>query len=116
MDDKTAEIINKLAEKLGTTAEHLWSVLIRQAPWSSAIDLLVLMFYIGVAGILYYLAYRSFRKFKEDSEEGWILAGAIVALFAIIMSTVVCACVNEMSVILSGFFNPEYWALKQLVK
>jgi len=31
MDSKTAQLIEQLAQKLGTTTEYLWSILIRQA-------------------------------------------------------------------------------------
>lgn len=32
MDEKTVAIIERLAEKLGVTAEYLWGVLVTQAP------------------------------------------------------------------------------------
>lgn len=41
MDDKYQQMIEALAAKLGTTAEHLWGVLVRQAPITGAVDLAI---------------------------------------------------------------------------
>jgi hypothetical protein len=38
MDDKTFQALTNLATKLGTTAEHMWGVLLRQAPITGVID------------------------------------------------------------------------------
>jgi hypothetical protein len=35
------ELLGKLADKLGTTVEKLWSVLLKQAPISGTVDLLL---------------------------------------------------------------------------
>ena len=32
MDEQSAKLIEKLAEKLGTTAQYMWAVLVEQAP------------------------------------------------------------------------------------
>lgn len=107
MNEQTQQLIDKLATKLGTTAEHLWGVLIKQAPISSTIDL------IGIAllfAVLLY-AYKLLKRADLDYADGplafalwWLffLLGLIVSIIA-------------MPYILSGFFNPEYWALKQLI-
>lgn len=42
MNNDVGELILELAERLGTTGEHLWGVLVRQAPISGAIDLTVM--------------------------------------------------------------------------
>ncbi len=41
MDEQIEKLLRELAEKLGTTAEHLWGVLMRQAPISGVIGILV---------------------------------------------------------------------------
>ena len=38
MNEATAKLIEELAAKLGTTAEHLWGVLVRQAPISATVS------------------------------------------------------------------------------
>ncbi len=37
--EKMAELLEKLAVKFGTTVEHLWEVMLRQAPISGAVKL-----------------------------------------------------------------------------
>lgn len=39
MNDKVLEALQTLAEKLGVTAEHLWGVLLKQAPIDGTIFL-----------------------------------------------------------------------------
>lgn len=41
MDDKYRQLIEDMAAKLGVTAEHLWGVLVKQAPISGAVDLVI---------------------------------------------------------------------------
>ena len=43
MDQTTLTALTALAEKLGTTAEYLWGVLLRQAPISGLTDLAVMI-------------------------------------------------------------------------
>ena len=40
MNDQTLELIRDLAEKLGTTTEHLWGVLVTQAYISGVGDVI----------------------------------------------------------------------------
>ena len=41
VDDKTLQALTALAAKLGTTAEYLWGVLLKQAPITGVVDFLV---------------------------------------------------------------------------
>lgn len=40
MNEQTVKLVEQLAQKLGTTTEYLWNVLIKQAPISAAIDMI----------------------------------------------------------------------------
>ena len=40
MNDQTVQLLRELAEKFGTTTEHLWGVLIKQAYISGVGDLI----------------------------------------------------------------------------
>jgi len=82
MNEQTQQLIEKLAEKLGTTAEHVWAVLVRQAPLSSATDAIALCIYAAVM----VWGYRMVReKTKDDGDWNdncgsialpWIIWGA----------------------------------------
>ena len=105
MNEETATLLKELAEKLGTTSEYLWEALLRQAPISGTVDLLILAGW--VIGLM-----LMFRKLKKLSDKdyiellwlGWGLLAIIVA-FAFLM----------LSNIIAALINPEYWALKQLL-
>ncbi len=117
MNEQTTKLIEQLSSKLGTTAEHLWGVLIRQAPISAITDLLT-------SGFIVFLVWKSFqivqRKTKEteESEPDWVEEGAFVAwciwgLLALISISIV---ISSVEGIVAGLVNPEFWALKQIIK
>ena len=123
MDEKFQKLIEVLAAKLGTTAEHLWGVLVRQAPISGAVDLVLCIVIAAVTAWWVQLVKRKTTcqpKTEEDPyprvewrDEAALLAWVVtviaggIALFCIIGSA---------QRIVAAFANPEYWALKQLVK
>jgi len=123
MNETTEKLIRDLAEKLGTTADHLWGVLCRQAPISGITNLLV----IGAWATLIIWGFKLLsRKTKtppktekdpypsaEWEGDGMALAWAIWGIGALITMLVVgCA----LEGIAGSLLNPEYWALKQIVK
>ena len=112
MDQKTEQLIRELADKLGTTAEHLWAVLVRQAPISACVTIVVLLALAVAAGCLV-------RKLtKQKSETGdWSDTDPVLAFAACILVIMAsCCAINEIEGIVAGFLNPEFWAFKQLVK
>ena len=119
MNEQTTKLIEQIAQKLGTTTEYLWSVLLNQAP----IDATVL-FFKTVCVILFGLELlkihkRLLKKESEYSETGYekYEEGAIVpmiiatTIFAILF--IICFfCIGD---IVNGYFNPEYWALERIL-
>lgn len=114
MNEQTQQLIEKLAEKLGTTAEHLWAVLVRQAPISSATDAIALSIAAAVMVWGYWLVRE---KTKDDGDWNdqcgsialpWIIWGVGTLAILLLMC---CKC----SGIVAGFLNPEYWALKEIL-
>lgn len=112
MNEQTIKLIEQLAAKLGTTAEHLWAVLVRQAQvavWQNIFEIAMLSF-------LLYL-YFKFTKYvfaDEDkiNEGGYVFViaiGGIVAAIAIFMI------IFSFEVILTCIGNPEYWALQKVL-
>ncbi|MEY2500558.1 MAG: hypothetical protein QOI07_892 [Verrucomicrobiota bacterium] len=116
MNEQTTKLIEELAQKLGTTAEHLWSVLVRQAPISASVDFIQL---IGLWALSYFLIRYAVKKWRDCDIEGEDCEGRVM------MATIASGIVFVMAMIafftapgniVSGFFNPEYWALKQIIK
>ena len=117
MNEETTKLIQHLAEKLGTSAEHLWAVLCRQAPYSAVTDILT-------CAALAALTWWSFRFVQrkttetEDDIAAWCEEPALFAwlLWIILAVIALIVCICSAQEIVSGLLNPEYWALKQIIK
>ena len=123
MDDNTLKALTDLAEKLGTTSEYLWGVLLRQAPISSTINMAVMTIFVALA-VFFILKVRAKTKAPPATEDcpyprpDWVdddgvLAWGLSILFALLVALIV-GCSIEAAI--TGFVNPEYWALHQILK
>jgi len=120
MDEKFQKLIEALAAKLGTTAEHLWGVLVRQAPISGAVDLVLCVVIAAVTVWWVALVKRKTTCPPETKtnraewrDEGAFLAWIVTVIFGVL--ALISAIVSAQGIV-AAFANPEYWALKQLVK
>lgn len=124
MKDEYMVLIQKLADKLGTTAEHLYGVLVMQAPISAAIDVitalimvLLLVFFIKTINRL------TLRPPATDAERypsaiitdeaAIALMWTGVAIFGIVTMAVSFSSLNS---VVTAILNPEYWAISQILK
>ena len=114
MDDKTLTALQVLAQNLGTTAEYLWGVLIKQAPITGAIDLT-----ITVALVISVWVWAKFTWSKTTNSGDWesddpasILNWIGVAVSGLIAFSMLC----HLSITVAALVNPEYWALMQVFK
>lgn len=119
MNQQLEQALTDLASKLGTTAEHLWSVLVRQAPIDSAINIAVWLLFVATGIVCWRLFRKTYQKahiekdYFHDELVPLMVAYFIGALGA--GFTVLALAGNYASTTLAGFFNPEYWALKQII-
>jgi uncharacterized membrane protein YfcA len=109
MDDNTLQALTQLAQKLGTTAEYLMGVLIKQGPISGLIDLLIMAImaygsYIGVRLVL--------RKNDDDNEIAVVFGWIGIVTFCIVTSLVILLQLNQA---ITGIIHPEFWALQQIL-
>lgn len=111
MNETSEKLIRELAEKFGTTAEHLWGVLIKQAPVSSAVNL---CFFIAL-GLVLKKAFKVVSAKADDSfnTETHKTIGRVVWWIAAIAVLLILGCELERTA--AGFFNPEFWALKTIL-
>ena len=123
MDDKYQALIEALASKLGTTAEHIWGVLVRQAPISGIVDLVLCAVITAVTVWFVALVKRRTTTPQVTDEDRypsaeWRDESAFLAwAVAIIAGVIALICVTGSAQgIAAAFANPEYWALKQLVR
>ena len=122
MDDKTTALIEKLAAKLGTTAEHLWGILLHQAPISGAVDLATVVIMVLAAIILVrFVRRKTTQPARTDEDEyphaDWEGEGAVIAWFLTAIYLVITGSIVIESVqgIVAAFINPEYWALSRIL-
>jgi uncharacterized membrane protein SpoIIM required for sporulation len=113
MTEELGRKLAELAEKLGTTVEHLWGVLIRQAyiDGVSSLVTILLALAFGFGAVLFFFHVRKDRKkylgeYAPAFVEYFILA---VALFL-----VAAAVGTNLYWVISDFFNPEFYALRHL--
>lgn len=123
MDDKTLQALNILADKLGTTAEYLWGVLIKQAFISGVVDaitLLSLAVAVVISGIFIYGKGKVPPKTQDDpyphAEWDSEIQMMVWAFYLLAAAFVLVAISINLSTVVAAFMNPEYWALKQILK
>jgi len=114
--EQLAPLLEKLAEKLGTTVEHLWQVLINQAQVQLQINELwmTFQFWAMIAlGVFFLLALVGII-FSDDYEEKGIFGWLSFAIFVVAAIFAACYFGNYTENI-TLTTNPEYWALKEVL-
>jgi hypothetical protein len=120
MNDELNKRLAELASKLNVSVEHLWGVLIRQAyidGLSSLLTVLVCLV-LGVFAVFWFVwLQRKYRNVSPDELRlsmwpppeyaRWLLFGCVLFMLLLVAS-------NNFYWVLSDFFNPEWYAFRQL--
>lgn len=110
-----AELLQSLADKFGTTVEHLWGALVKQAAISASLSLITSCLLVVCAIALFKFIQKKTvapeHAYAEWREEGAFIAWASFAIFSTLSFTIV---IGSLDIIAAGFLNPEYWALMQI--
>lgn len=120
MNDSLQTVLAALATKLGTTAEHLYGVLVKQAYIAAVTDLLFAMVYVGFTLFFASVVRRKTSVPVSDGRyvqpewaaDGAFFAHAAVWVLAAIGVLVVGSCIHTVTTVL---LNPEYWALNKIL-
>jgi len=122
MNDKTLELLNRLAEKFGTTVEHLWGVLVKQAVISAVTEIVMALAMVAAWVWLFRFVRGKTTEPKETPEDRyphaeWREEGALIAwlVAAFALMLVAIQVYRAATTGLTALLNPEYWALKQLL-
>lgn len=110
MKEDAVKLLRELADKLGTTTEYLWGVLVNQGPISGAFAIITFLLLLCLS-----IAFTFFAKkvIESKSEDGWMLLLSVIAI-AFILVTIIYG-TNALRDGIYGILNPEYWALLQLL-
>lgn len=114
MNTKIEEMLVDLAEKLGTTVEHLWEVLLKQSVISGVTDFFVWVIFFLTCCVFSFLLLRNWKQVIENNDGYedplWRFIPAVIAF--VLLFTGVFGFDN----VLTKIINPEYWALKEVMK
>lgn len=120
---KAIDMLEALAEKLGTTLEHLWGVLLRQALVEgiySAVLVVVGALTLGVLIYAYILVVRAGRNESKRENDPFFqhLAQIAGGLAFCLFGTLVCdlLILKNVHTALICFINPEYWAIREVAR
>lgn len=120
MSNESNKLIADLANKLGTTTEYLWGVLLRQASIDATVTLIQVIIIALMGFFLYRLHLKFIRPIPDDEYndnlyekyDGSIPVALLIAFIWIVFAT---AAFFSFGNIVYGYFNPEYWALEQIL-
>ena len=107
-------ILQPLADKLGTTAQHVWELQVKQAYVDGYIS--TFWFLVGLFVIIRsYIVVKKITKGKveikkEDEDYHKIVTYAIFIIIGIVVV------LSNFSTILNCLINPEYYALQHLIQ
>src|SRR3990167_2960205 len=112
MNDQATKLLGELALTFGTTSQYLWGVLLRQAPISATIDIILFIATLLMGWILWKVQLKltnssskfSYEKLEAAAGIPMLLLGAVWVMFLV---AAVCSIGN----IINGYLDPEYLAL-----
>ncbi|HYD91835.1 MAG TPA: hypothetical protein VEA37_10160 [Flavobacterium sp.] len=116
MKDLT-DLLDKLASELGTTAEYLWSVLIKQAPISATVTLIQIAI-LCVIGFYLYKAHKRFAQLDQNNDsmyDNQFYLGPVMMCVFLVWGFLIVVAFFSIDEIFYGYFNPEYWALQKIL-
>ena len=118
MNTEITNLLATLADKLGTTSEYLWGILLRQAPISATVILIQIIFTV-LFGIFLWKLHKYFSKETDGRYSMYERSNGGLEVLIIIFSvlTLVIGIVSFFQIenMLNGYFNPEYWALNKIL-
>ena len=109
MKEEILNMLKTLAEKLGTTTEYLWATLVHQAYIAAIQEIVFLLITIVFSFILF----KCIKRVQMNGENALYITQLILAAFIVLIFLIVS--IIDLSDLFNGFFNPEYWALQQLI-
>lgn len=113
MEQQLAQVLDKLAAKLGVAVDVLWAALMRQAHIAGVVDIIIIIAY--AIGLYWTIRYGNtvVRKVQEHEwdEIAWLPFGFV----AVVMFGIGIAVLAGLPMTAASFFNPEYWALQKIL-
>ena len=118
MNTEITNLLTVLADKLGTTSEYLWGILVRQAPVAATITLIQIIFTV-LSGIFLWKLHKYFSKETDERysmyDRGNGGLEALMVMFSMLILIIGIVLFFAIESMFNGYFNPEYWALNKIL-
>jgi uncharacterized membrane protein len=107
MTDKQTQLLEALAQKMGTTAQYLWAILVRGNLITGIYDLVL----AAIGLVVIFLGYRMIRRYftKEYADEAWIISGVGVSVAGLVLFAIT----GYYGIVLTT--TPEYGAASEIL-
>lgn len=113
MNTQLETTINMLCDKFGTTAEHLWGVLMKQAYIAVTMHTIgIFLFILADLFGFFYLKKNTQKLLTSFDSDNYYIVWGLYLFFNVLILAIL---IIEGHKIFSPLFNPEYWAIKQLI-
>lgn len=123
MNDNATRLLERLAQKLGTTSEYLWGVILKQAPIAAFNGIIFIMMTIALGIILWKIHKKLAMVQKRENgrmeggyEHHGAVAGGSMVLSCIVFLILLVVSFFLISRITTAIFNPEFWAFAKVVE
>ncbi len=114
MNEEILKRIDLLAAKIGVVGAHLWDVLVRQARIEAYESLGYSVFFGILSAVMFFVARKLYlgdtKPGSYRDTEGWQF---VLVIFGAVAFFVTCGIFSNVP---SAILNPEYWALRELIK
>lgn len=108
MNETQLKLIQELAQKLGTTTDLLWVILIRQAYIQGVKDVVIFTAWAACTIVLFCV----FRKIKNNNpnyEDIVVHPASVIIYFIFTIFSI-----SRIFEAANCFFNPEFWAITEI--
>jgi hypothetical protein len=116
MSPELQKALQQLADKLGVGVDRLLACLLKQAPIDATINIVAWLALLAATGGMTLACWRVYKRMQtspdSDNEIILIMLGTLAAGLGAGLLIMFC---QGAAVTLAGFFNPDYWALHQIL-
>jgi hypothetical protein len=125
--DKTTEAVKSIADALKVPAEHVYSVLVKQQIIKATSFLVSSIIVLMLGIVIFTYTLRDYikvnkaycKKYEQDSfyydlDDRWWILGIVIGSILFCIGLIVL--LGNSSEIITGFFNPEYGAIKTIIE
>ena len=110
------EVLKVLADQFGTTVSHVWEILVKQQMVDSitTIAMIVAMAIICILSIIVLVRAKKYSDEKNDYDSASVIISGVIAIITgVLLVLIVPFCLDN---IVTGFVNPEYGALMDILE